>query len=164
MGNWNTVSFARWWLTKLGVVHSNYTSPAMRAGTAYEHPILAELGIRKTDRQIKMRKYRLRVNLDGEDNETVFEVKTHSKDFRVTKAYWRQCQVEMFATGKRCTVIAYRLTEDDYLNFFNSIDKDRIQFFPVKYDAQWIENEYLPRLKYLCECLKKRRTPDASRI
>jgi hypothetical protein len=160
MGNWNTKTFAKWWGVKTGLLKNDYTTTAMQAGTHYEHRILDACGIRKRDRQIKFRSLRLRVNLDGEDKTTVYEIKTHGSEFKLSKAYWQQCQVEMFATGKKCVLIAYRLTEDDYQNYFNPIDPDRIQKIPVEYDPVWIQAEYLPRLRILCKALKERRHPN----
>ena len=40
------------------------------------------------------------------------------------------------------------------------IDKDKVEVFEIAYDEHWIQNEYLPRLVYLAECLKKRKTPN----
>lgn len=163
MGSWETETFFRWWLEKLGLVQNRFCSRAMAAGTAYEHRILDAVGVRQRDRQIKVRRLRLRVNLDGEDRETVHEVKTYGKErFRVTRSYWQQCQVEMFAARKRCRIVAYRLTEQDYRNFFNPIDPDRLSFHPVEYDPEWIGTEYLPRLRYLAKCLRERRIPNAA--
>ena len=67
----------------------------------------------------------------------------------------------MFATGKKSSCIyAYALKEEDYENFFLPIDNNRIGQFDIEYDEQWVKNEYLPRLVYLAECLKKRKTPN----
>lgn len=165
MGNWGTKTFAKWWLSKLGAIQNNYTTLAMRAGTAYEHKILDAIGVKKRDRQVKKRSLRLRVNLDGEIKGMVYEVKTYGKGaFKVTKAYWQQCQVEMYATSKECVIVAYKLLEDDYTNFFNDIDPKRISYHPIEYDREWVNTQYLPRIKYLCECLRERRTPDADRF
>lgn len=159
MGNWNTTTFAKWWLVKLGILQNNFSNIAMKTGTAYEHKILDFLEIPQRDRQIKIRKYRLRVNLDGE-SEIIHEVKTHSKEkFVVTKGYWQQAQIEMFATGKKLEIIAYQLLAEDYENFFNEIDGNRISRHPIEYDLEWVTSEYLPRLIYLRKCLKKGVTP-----
>ena len=71
MGNWETDTFARLWLEKLGVVRNTFTSPALQAGTLYEHRVLDALGVPIRDRQIRIRRLRLRVNLDGEDLEEI---------------------------------------------------------------------------------------------
>lgn len=155
MGSWDTVTFARFWLEKAGVIRRDFSTKQMIAGTYYEHRILDAIGISKRDRQIKKRNLRLRVNLDGEDELTIYEVKTHSSGFKVSKAYWRQAQVEMFATGKCLVIVAYQMTDGDYKNFFNPIDIERITLHPIEYDPDWIENEYLPRLRILVDCLTK---------
>ena len=155
MANWNTPTWHKWWTVKLGLATNNISTTAMLAGTYYEHPILDALGIQKRDRQIKIRRLRLRVNLDGED-EIIHEVKTHGKDvFKVSRSYWMQAQVEMFAAKKRLVINAYRLTEEEYQNFFLPIDKERLTEHPVEYDAAWIKEQYLPRLRILAKCLKK---------
>ena len=160
MGNWETDTFAKWWSVKLGLTENNFGNQYTAAGTAYEHRILDHLGIKERDRQIRIRrigKYRvrLRVNLDGED-EIVHEVKTHkSERFTVTKAYHQQAQVEMYATGKKLVIDAYRLLPEDYDNFFNEIDPKRLSRHPIAYDGGWVEREYLPRLVYLSKCMKE---------
>ena len=156
-----TDSFAKWWAQKLGLSRLNFTTAAMAAGTAYEHRILDFMGIRKKDRQIKIRRLKLRVNLDGEDRHTVHEIKTHSADkpFTVSRAYWMQCQVEMFATGKKCVIDAYALLPEDYENYYNPIDPNRLEHFPIEYDESWIETKYLPELEYFADCLKKKIIP-----
>ena len=156
MGRWDTQSFSQWWAVKLGVLREDFSSLAMRTGTAYEHPILKYLGVPVLDRQIRVRPLRLRVNLDGEDAGLITEVKTYGTPaFRVTRPYWMQCQVEMYAARKGCRIVAYRLEAEDYHNWFRPIDPDRLSFWPVEYDRTWVEMAYLPRLKYLAQCLKR---------
>lgn len=160
-GNWSTRSFMSWWRTKLGTGNSSISTRAMMAGTAYEHKILDFIGCQQRDRQIKIRRYRLRVNLDGEDS-IIREVKTHGKEkFVVSKQYWQQVQVEMFAANKGAEIVSYRLTEDDYDNYFNQIDATRIGFHAIERDDDWIQKEYLPKLKYCAWCLRRKRTPNA---
>jgi hypothetical protein len=159
MGNWNTKTFDTWWLEKLELHKSTFKTKAMQTGTAYEHRILEFLGIKKMDRQIKIRRLRLRVNLDGED-EAIHEVKTYGGEFKVSQAYWQQAQVEMFATRKPLVIDAYKLLPEDYENYFNPIDKDRISEHPIEYDPMWIQSEYLPRLRYLAKCLRRRAFPN----
>lgn len=163
MCNWDTKTFARFWLEKQGIIHGGYASPAMVAGTHYEHRILDSLGIKRRDRQIRIRRYRLRVNLDGE-SDVIHEVKTHGGEFKVSRTYWQQAQVEMFAARKPLEIVAYRLLPEDYENFFNPIDPDRITRHPVVYDPAWIENEYLPRLRYLAICLRRRKIPNLREV
>ena len=159
MGNWNTKTFERFWLEKLGVVTNTFTTPAMAAGTHYEHRILDALGIKKRDRQIKIRPLRLRVNLDGEDKNTIYEIKTHSKDFKLSQAYKYQCYVQMYASGKPVKLIAYRLIpEEDYINYFNPIDPDRIKFYDIEQNNEFLK-EYISRIKFLSACLQERRFP-----
>lgn len=159
-GNWNTKTFERWWLTKLGITTNNFESLQMKTGTALEHRILRAIGVTKMDRQIKIRRYRLRVNLDGE-TDIIHEVKTHGKEkFNLTKSYWQQAQVEMFATGKGLEIVAYRLLPDDYKNWFLPIDPNRIERIPIEYEQSWIKEVYLPRLMILKDCLHSRSWPE----
>lgn len=158
MGNWCTKTFARWWMEKLGLRKNTFTTVAMQAGTAYEHRILDHLGVWQRDRQIRIRRLRLRVNLDGEA-ERIKEIKTYGGEFRVSKAYWQQAQVEMFAAKKPLDIVAYKLEPEDYANFFNPIDPGRLSIYPIDYDREWIEQEYLPRLRYLAWCLRRKRWP-----
>lgn len=166
MGNWNSKTFQQWWKVKLGLTENHFTTRAMAAGTAFEHRILDAIGVSKRDRQIRIRRLRLRVNLDGETNRKIKEVKTHgSEQFKVTKAYWQQAQVEMYATGRKLRrrkdldIVAYHLTEEDYDNFFREIDLSRMSEHGIPYDKKWVKEEYLPRLKYLARCLKRKGWP-----
>lgn len=159
MGNWNTRTFAEWWLVKLGIRESHIQTIQMQTGTALEHRILRHLGIKKMDRQIRIPSLRLRVNLDGEDRREITEVKTHYKPFRVTKPYWMQSQVEMFAARKPVRIAAYQVTEEDYRNWFLPIDPERLEFHPIQCDEAWLEGQYLPRLRYLRDCLTEGRWP-----
>lgn len=169
MGNWNTKTFKNWWLIKLGLSNSHFTNVSMNAGTYYEHAILDVIGSPRTDHQIIIPEYNLRINYDGDGFGRIDEVKTHnqSKTFKVTKAYYQQMQVEMFGKLKvekvipNATIWAYGLTEDDYKNFFNPIDKDRLKSFPIEYDSQFIER-YLERVLYLKGCLERGVFPDES--
>lgn len=161
MGNWETKTFVRFWAEKLGLIRNTFTNRAMLAGTFYEHPILRAIGVKRMDRQIRIRRLRLRVNLDGETRRMIHEVKTYGGEaFEVSKAYWQQCQVEMFAADKACEIVSYRLLPEDYTNFFNPIDTKRIGYHPIERDNLFIR-DYLDRLEYLCECLKEGRFPGA---
>lgn len=162
VGNWNTKTFEKWWLEKIGIYKNNLSNEAIKAGNNYEHKILNSLEIEslKMDKQIIIDK--LRVNLDGNTDTCIYEVKTHSidKEFKVSKQYWRQAQVEMYASGiKKLYIVAYGLVEKDYINYFNLVDKNRIKMFEVEYDEKFISEEYLPKLKYLTMCLKEGRFP-----
>lgn len=160
VGNWTTKSFEKWWLEKLGLNKNNIKTDAMLAGTFYEHKILDSLNIAdlEKDKQIIIEELRLRANLDGNTDTCIYEVKTHNidKEFKVSKQYWRQAQTEMFASKiHNLKIVSYGLTEKDYNNFFNEIDPNRLKIEEVNYDENFIENEYIPKLKILAECLKK---------
>lgn len=161
MGNWNTKTFQRFWLQKLGINRDHFETIETQTGTALEHRILEHIGIWKMDRQIRKRKLRLRVNLDGEDATTIYEVKTHkSAVFKVSRPYWMQAQVEMFATGKQLQIVSYHVEPEDYQNWFREIDDNRLKFHPIEYDREWVTDEYLPRLRRLADYLKKGAFPD----
>lgn len=165
VGNWDTKTFMELYLVKLGVTENNFTNTYLMAGNAYERKIAESLGLKmKFDRCVKLPKLRLRVNLDAETKDCIYEIKTHKdcdKEWKVPTAYWQQCQVQMFATGKhKCKLVAYPMTDANYENFFLDVDKSKIEVFNIEYDEQWIKKEYLPRLVYLAECLKKRKTPN----
>lgn len=158
VGNWETKTFRQWWLTKLGLHENNLTTKAMKAGTAYEHRILDAYrpGIRK-DHQILLPELRLRVNYDGDDGKTIYEVKTFrgDKEFKVSKSYWRQAQAEMYAYGTtELYILAYPLGDQEYKNYFSEIDVSKIQIHKIDYDIGFVEDEYLPKLRVLKECLE----------
>ena len=163
VGNWKTATFEKWWLQKLGInqvhFHNKYTS----AGTHYEHRILESLEIpMELDKQIIIEDLRLRVNLDGNDSDTIYECKTYKfdKGFKMPKKYIQQVQVQMFASGlRKAKIIVYGLKEEDYDNYFHEIDPGRRDEIVITYDEKWIAEVYLPKLKYLAECLKEGRFP-----
>lgn len=160
MGGWETASFAKWWMIKLGIARQDYVNTAMLAGTYHEHGILDCLNVPERDRQIKIRALRLRVNLDGEDRTTITEVKTHGSEvFHLNKGYWQQCQIQMYAAQKDCRIAAYRLLPEDYDNFFLPIDRERITLHPIAYEEKWVKDEFLPRVKELSMCLKRGTAP-----
>lgn len=167
MGNWNTKTFQSWWMIKLGVKTSNFTNEAMLAGTYYEHAILDVIGVPRKDHQIIIPEYKLRINYDGDGIGRVDEVKTYGyeKGFKVTKAYWQQVQVQMYGKlreeGKIPTtnIWAYGLLPEDYKNFFNPIDRERLKAHPIDYDKAFVEG-YIRRVTYLKDCLEKGVMPD----
>lgn len=162
MGSWKGVSFDHWWEAKLGIRKSSFTNTAMLAGTMYEHPILEAAGVPEMDRQFLVPELLLRVNLDGNDSDTNYEVKTYwlAKGFKLPKHYRDQTQLQMRGSGFRKTVLlAYGLTDREYQNFFLPVDPNRILRFPIAYDAEWVETKAVPRIKYLAECLKEGRFP-----
>ncbi len=160
IGNWTTKTFERWWLTKLGIHKSNYTNKYMLAGTNWEHKILDF--IKAEQRDLQKIKGRLRVNIDGLTQNKIQEVKTYNweRGFILTKDYINQCQVEMYCFNtKQCEVVAYGLEEKDYDNYFRKVDEKRLSFYEIKYDKNWLEKIYLPKLKYLEKCLIKGEYP-----
>lgn len=162
VGNWETKTFEKWWLEKLGIYKNELHNEAILAGNNYEHKILEALNIPDLQMDNQIIIDRLRVNLDGNTDKCIYEVKTHNaaKQFKVSKQYWRQAQVEMYASGiHQLNIVAYGLNEKDYINYFNSIDNDRIEMIPIEYDEKFIEDEYFPKLKYLMECIKEGRFP-----
>lgn len=159
VGNWKTKTFEKWWLEKLGLNKNKLSNEAIKAGNNYEHKILDSLQIEGLEMDKQIIKDRLRANLDGNTNTCIYEVKTYNinKEFKVSKQYWRQAQVEMYASDiHKLYIVAYGLIENDYNNYFNQIDKDRVKLVNIDYDPDFIKNEYLPKLKILTECLKKR--------
>ena len=167
IGNWETKSFEKWWLIKLGFTTNDFSNDSTKAGNNYEHKILDALNIPNLEKDKQIVIDRLRVNLDGNTDKKIYEVKTYNskKEFKIKKQYWRQAQVEMYATGiLDLDIVAYGLIDKDYINFFNEIDTTRIQKIKIDYDKNFIENEYLPKLKYLTECLKKGKYPNEQKF
>lgn len=163
VGNRNTNTFARWWMQKIGVNRDHFENKYTLAGTHFEHRILGSLGVpMETDKQVVIEDLLLRVNLDGNTDDTIYECKTYKfeKGFVLPEKYIRQVQVQMFATGlRKAEIVAYGLVEKDYDNFFTPIDAKRRSEYPIGYDERWIGNVYLPKLTYLAGCLKDGRFP-----
>ena len=163
VGNWNTKTFEKWWMQKLGINTDHFENKFTSAGTHYEHRILESLGIpMELDKQIIIEDLLLRVNLDGNDDTTIYECKTYKFEngFKIPKKYVNQVMVQMYASGlRRAKVVVYGLLEGDHDNYFNPIDKQRLKEFTVEYDERWINEVFLPKLRYLAECLKEGRFP-----
>lgn len=167
MMNWSTKTFKDWWNIKIGLTENPVDNIYTRAGSAYEGKILDYLEIDERDRQIIIG--RLRVNLDGETKSHVIEIKTYQwlKGFHPTKNitkwdYWKQVQVEMFATNKEHAFLyAYGLLPSEYEEY-GEVDGNRLSFYELDYDREWIEEEYLPRFNYLAKCLVNGEEPDES--
>ena len=163
IGNWKTATFEKWWMQKIGINRDHFDNKYTLAGTHYEHRILESLGIpMELDKQIILEDLKLRVNLDGNDEDTIYECKTYNleKGFKMPKKYIQQVQVQMFASGfRKAQIIVYGLTEKDYDNFFHDIDQSRRDAVIITYDEEWINNVFLPKLKHLAECLKEGRFP-----
>lgn len=163
VGNWKTNTFAKWWMQKLGINRDHFDNKYTSAGTHLEHRILGSLGIpMEFDKQIIIEDLRLRVNLDGNDTDTIYECKTYrfENGFRMPKKYIQQVQVQMFATGlRKAQIIVYGLMDEDYDNYFLPINDERRDAATITYDDEWINDVFLPRLKILAECLKEGRFP-----
>lgn len=163
IGNWKTATFEKWWMQKIGINRDHFDNKYTSAGTHYEHRILESLGIpMEFDKQVILEDLRLRVNLDGNDSDTIYECKTykHDKGFKLPRKYVNQVQVQMYASGLRnAKIIVYGLVEEDYDNYFHDIDPERRDAIIITYDAKWIKEVYLPKLIYLADCLKEGRYP-----
>lgn len=159
MGRWTGKTFDAWWHEKLGEPRKRIETAAMRAGNEYEPRILDAIGVERRDGQILNRDLLLRVNLDGEDGDTIYEVKTVKREWQsVPKRIWMQCQVQMYITGKKCVVVSYLMVPDDYVRA-NEIDRRRLRYHRIPYDHGWVVSEYLPRLKRLSAALKMHAWP-----
>ena len=79
----------------------------------------------------------------------------------VPKNYWQQCQVLMFRKKRtRARLYAYEMTDEDYANPYSpNIDYTRIKPFFIRFDKDFIKNEYKPRLRYLAHCLRRKIFP-----
>lgn len=163
-GNFNTISFKMFWLEKLGVIKNDFSNSYMKTGNLFEIPIIEKIRditgekIKLGKRPYYIRKLRLRANVDGYTKDKVIEIKTTKKMFKkVPLNYWRQCQTLMFALKKhKCELWAYELTDFDYdAPYYPIIDEKRLKKFEIEYDESFIQNEYLPRLRYLSKCLKR---------
>jgi len=167
VGNWKTNTFEKWWLEKLGFSSNQIHTEAMMAGTAYEHLIIDSLNIPGMEKDKQIVSGRLRVNLDGNTHDTVYEIKTYKyqKSFKVPKQYREQVWVEMFgSTLRKAYIVAYGLLEDDYNNFYRDIDPMRRQLFEIQYNEEFINKIYIPRFRYLSDCLDKGKFPKAEEV
>lgn len=166
VGNWNTKTFEKWWLEKIGVRRNTFTNTYLQTGTYYEHRILESLGIpMELDKQIIIEDLKLRVNLDGNTEDTIFECKTykHENGFKMPKKYIQQVQVQMFASGlRKAKIVVYGLVAEDYDNFFRPIDPRRRDEIVIAYDERWINEVFLPKLRYLAKCLEEGRFPQCA--
>ncbi len=171
--NTNTDSFRLWWLVKLGIIKNDFINIYTNTGNLLEIPIIEK--IREiTGEKIKLGKHpyyikdkRIRVNIDGYTKTKNIEIKTSKTGFsKPSLAYFRQCQVIMYVTKKLyCDLWVYTLLPDDYLTpYFPSIDAERLSKISIQYDECFINNEYIPRVNYFSECLRKKVFPDGSKI
>jgi hypothetical protein len=164
VGNWKTKTFEKWWLKKLGIDTSHIENKYTLAGSNYEHKIIDALGIRNIEKDKQIIKGRLRVNLDANTKEKIYEIKTYQyeKGFSLEKHkdYLEQVEVQMYASNiHKAEIDAYGLLPEDYNNYFHDIDLDRLIRLEVEYDEEWINNIYLPKLKYLEKCLEDGKFP-----
>lgn len=169
IGNWKTKTWLKWWLQKLAINNEHFDNVYTLAGTYFEHRILEGLGIAmELDKQFVDEELRLRINLDGNTEDTNYECKTTKEDintFKVPKKYIHQTQVQMFGSGLRKTkLVVYQLTEDDYENFFKPIDRSRLRLFDISYDEKWVREVYMPKHMILRDCLVKGVLPDEAAV
>ena len=158
VGNWSTKTFEKWWLKKIGIDTSNFQNKYTSAGTNFEHKIIDALGISNIEKDKQIIKGKLRVNLDANTKNKIYEIKTYGyeRGFDLTrhKDYVNQVQVQMYISGiHNAEIVAYGLLENDYDNYFNEIDKERLSTHEIEYDESWIQEEYLKKEQYLEKCL-----------
>ncbi len=169
IGNWNTRTFEIWWLTKVGIYQRNFENDYTLAGTNFEHKILDSLNIENLEKDKQIIIGKLRVNLDGNTDKKIYEVKTYNyeKGFDINKHkdYINQVQVQMYATDiHNAEIVAYGLLDKDYNNYFNEIDKSRLNEYEITYDKEFIDSIYLPKLSYLTYCLIEGRFPNSEEL
>ena len=160
IGNWKTKTWLKWWTQKIGIDNSHFDNVYTLSGTHFERRILESLGVpMEFDKQIRIPELLLRVNLDGNTEDTNFECKTTKEDintFKPPKKYINQTQVQMFISGLRHTkLVVYQLEEEDYNNFFRPIDPKRRRVFDIPYNEEWVNGIYLPKHLVLRDCLVK---------
>jgi len=163
MGRWRGKTFENWWLEKLGARRSHFSNRYTRAGNRWEHAILEALKVpgMVMDSQFILEPLRLRVNLDGNTGDRIFEVKTYRLKNGYCPQKWHlwQVQVQMYASGiRRGELVVYGLREGDY-SVPGPVDMARLRRIPVAYDPAWVEGVYLPRQRVLADCLKRGEFP-----
>lgn len=165
IGNWNTKTFQKWWLEKLGIQNERYDNKYTLAGTNYEHKIIDALNIPLIEKDNQFIKDKIRVNLDANTKEKIYEIKTYGykKGFSLEKHkdYVNQVIVQMYVSKiHSAEIVAYGLLENDYINYFNDIDSDRLSIFEIEYNEDWLNKEYIPKIEYLTKCLKEQKFPN----
>lgn len=94
-------SWNDWWRIKCGIDENLFKGNLYtKAGNTFEHSILKTyLPSVVMDRQIIIPHLRLRVNLDGNTEDSIYEVKTYQidKKFEVTDGYYYQAQIQQLA-------------------------------------------------------------------
>lgn len=166
MGNWETQTFEKWWLNKIGFQNeSNFENEYTKAGTHWEHRIISHYSshvARKhmpLDECLKNENLRLRVNLDATLDGCPFEVKTmkYEEDliFKMPKQYIQQLYTQIFITNaKKGYIAVYFLKEDDYYNYLNDIDPKRLIVIEYLRDEERLFELY-KRLTILSKCWHK---------
>lgn len=163
MGNYKTKTWQEWYAVKLGLGANDISTKAMKVGNAYEHKIIdAVAPAAEKDGQIIIEDLGLRVNYDAIDGERIIEIKTYSADeFKVSKRYRQQAQAEMFAAKRsgrierpELYIVAYQVTEAEYLDYFRPIDPARVTWHKVEWDEAFMQ-EYETRLRHIHECIEK---------
>lgn len=165
VGNWDTKTFKKWWLEKLGIANEKYDNKYTLAGTNYEHKIIDALNIPMIEKDNQFIKDRIRVNLDANTKEKIYEIKTYNFekgfDIKKHKDYIYQVQVQMYVSKiHKAEIDAYGLLENDYINFFNDIDLKRLSKYEIEYNEEWLKREYIAKVNYLTECLIKQKFPN----
>ena len=169
IGNWKTATWLKWWTQKIGICNAHFDNVYTLAGTHFEHRILESLGLpMEFDKQIINEELRLRVNLDGNTEDCIYECKTTKDDINLfvpPKKYINQVQVQMYGSGlRKANIVVYQLLEEDYDNFFRPIDPKRRRIIPIPYDEKWVRETYLPKHLRLRDCLVKGALPDEALI
>lgn len=162
VGNWKTKTWLDWWQVKQGIKRSNIQTKYTLAGTWIEHNILEHINCPEMDKQIILEDLKLRVNLDGNSFDTIYEVKTYiaEKGYKPPKKHLEQVWVQMYATGyKNAYIVSYGLENEDYINFFRDIEDNRLDFHRVEYNSKWIDEVFLPKITELAEHLKNGTIP-----
>lgn len=168
MGNWKTKTFSKWFGEKVGLPTDHFQNKYTLAGTNYEHKILEAVREMKRltplqfemDKQIIIPELKIRANYDGTTVDTIYEVKTHKaeKPFKVSKTYWRQAQAEMavwqaeYGFTPTLYIVSYPLTEEEYINYFRDIDREKLQFDEIAFDEEFAK-EYFEKVKIIAECM-----------
>lgn len=165
IGNWNTKTFEKWWLKKIGIDTSHFDNKYTKAGTNFEHKIIESLEIDNVEMDKQVIVGRLRINLDANTNDCIYEIKTYQfeKGFNIEKHkdYINQVLVQMYGTRiHKAYIVAYGLEVKEYDNYLVKIDKKRLDKIPIEYDKKWIEEAFLPRFKYLEKCLIEGKFPN----
>ena len=163
MGHWRGKTFENWWMEKLGLGHKGYSNRFMEAGTAWEHRILKSLNIPELqlDSVFFREELKLRVNLDGNTRDKIYEVKTYrlKNGFKPNKWHIWQVQVQMLGSGIReGEILYYGLREQDY-GCVGLVDPSRLHRVKVCYDPQWLQQCYLPRHRQLVKAMLGREYP-----